>query len=226
MCADFIQTHLSQISDNFEELMPIEHKLYLKRLKADGFEPLVVYDLGAGALNWTRYAKTLWPDAIFVAFEAMSSFEPLYEKSNIEYHIGLLSDREKKRVKFYQNEYFFHGNSYYREVDWRTFEYYDISEFIELPSQTLDAIAEKRALPWPDLIHINVQGAEKDVLEGAKQCISHCERLIVNMHHDESKLGAPRMHKTLPYICSLGWKCDAPCFSEHGSDADYGFSRR
>ena len=43
--------------------MPYNHKLYLAGLKAKGFEPKVIYDIGACVLHWTKVAQRLWPDA-------------------------------------------------------------------------------------------------------------------------------------------------------------------
>jgi len=228
MQSSLLEDHLQQISDNYEANLPLAQKTYLKRLKDANFSPLVIYDIGAGALTWTRYAQTLWPDAIYVAFDAMEEFQSLYESQELLYHIGVLSDNDPdhKEVKFYKNEYFYFGNSYYREIDCQCFSYYDLNAYDELPTQTLDHVVEKNDFPWPDLIKINVQGAEMDVLDGGKQCLSHCERLIVNLHHEESKLGAPKVFQTLPYLTSLGWKCDAPFFSDHGGDGEYGFAKR
>ena len=225
MQSSLLENHLQQISDNYDAILPADQKTYLKRLKENGYEPLVVYDIGAGALTWTRYAQSLWPDAKFIAFDAMDSFKTLYESLNLEYHIGVLSNNHpvNKVVNFYQNEYFYYGNSYYREVDCQCFSYYDLDDYLEVTTETLDAVMKKRDFPWPDLIKINVQGAEKDVVEGARRCLSSCERLIVNLYHEEFKLGAPRVYEFLPYIRSLGWRCDAPFFSDHGGDGDYGF---
>src|SRR4051794_32144621 len=55
-----------------QRMLPVSHVDYLKRLKAShGFEPAVVFDIGACVLHWTNEAQRIWPDARFVAFEAM-----------------------------------------------------------------------------------------------------------------------------------------------------------
>ncbi len=220
---ELLQGHLQQISDIYDTFTPIDHRNYLKKLKNDGFDPLVIYDIGAGVLTWTRYAKELWPDAIFIAFDAFRPAAFIYDKYDIDYYIGVLGNRDNKAVKFYQNEYYIFGNSYYRDIEYQTFGQYDENEYVKLRVNKLDTIVEKKEFPWPDLIKISVEGCEKDVIEGAKVCLDHCERLIVNMHHEPVKLGAPRVYQTLPQLMNMGWACDAPCFCDNGSNCDYGF---
>lgn len=43
--------------------LPRDHVSYLNLLKLSGFEPRVIYDIGANELQWTLVAKRLWPDA-------------------------------------------------------------------------------------------------------------------------------------------------------------------
>ena len=218
---ELLTEHLYKISNDYEAILSVDHKRHLNRLKSSGVDPLIIYDIGAGSLTWTRYAQSLWPDALFYVFEAADFIEPFYKDIGVNYNIYVLSNNHT--VKFYQNEYYFFSNSYYREVDYQSFSYYDLNDYVEKTTHKLDTIVEKNDFPWADLININVQGAEKDVIEGGLECLSHAEHLIVNMFHEESKLLAPRVYTTLPYICSLGWKCYAPFFADNGTDGDYGF---
>ena len=220
---ELLHKHLQQISDTYDTFTPIDHRNHLKKLKNRGFEPLVIYDIGAGVLTWTRCAKELWPDALFIVFDAFEHASFIYEEHEVEHYIGVLGNRDNKLVKFYQNEYYVFGSSYYRDVDYQTFGQYDLNDYLKLPMYTLDTVVERNEFPWPDLIKISVEGSEKDVIEGAAECLSQCERLIVNMYHEPVKLGAPRVYQTLPYISQLGWGCDAPCFCDNGNNCDYGF---
>ena len=220
---ELLQKHLQQISDTYDTFTPIDHRKHLQQLKKEGFEPLVIYDIGAGVLTWTRFAKEVWPDAIFIAFDAFRPASFLYDKYNIDYHTGIVGNRDNKIVKFYQNEYYIFGSSYYRDLDYQTYDQYDSDHYVKMTINKLDTIVEKNYFPWPDLIKISVEGCEKDVIEGATACLERCERLIVNMYHEPVKLGAPRVQQTLPYIMNKGWACDAPCFCDNGSNCDYGF---
>jgi len=109
-----LQNHLRNISNH--DSPPINHKNYLIKLKESGFEPKVIYDIGSCILSWTKFAKTLWPDAKFILFDAFSAPEFLYKEGQYDYHIGILSDEDDVLKKFYQNDYTPGGNSYYREI--------------------------------------------------------------------------------------------------------------
>jgi len=94
--------------------MPEAHVAYLQKLKASGFEPRVAYDIGAAALHWTSEVKKLWPKCKMVLFDAHAPAAFLYKEH--KHYIGVLSDVDYSPRKFYQNDNFFGGNSYYREV--------------------------------------------------------------------------------------------------------------
>ena len=227
MSIDLLQKHIKNINDNYESFICFDQRKHLQDLKKSGVEPLIIYDIGAGALTWTKYAQKLWPNTLFVVFDAFEPFSQLYEKMKIQHHIGVLSnnDPNNKIVKFYQNEFFFFENSYYCDIVCEQVGKFDLGIYSELPTETLDQVVERKEFPWPDLININVQGAEQDVLEGAQECLSKCDHLIVTMCHEKIKWNAPRVYTILPYICSLGWKCDAPFFSDYGGYGDYGFTK-
>lgn len=208
-------THLSTLS------IPSNHIAYLKRLKEEGFEPKVIYDIGSCVLYWTKAAKELWPDATFVLFDAFAEAEFLYEGYN--YHIGVLSDEEKE-VNFYQNEYHPGGNSYYREIGSPAPDYYfPKNNSIRKRTFTLDAVVKERGFPLPDFIKIDVQGSEMDILRGGIETVKHATRLIVELQHMEYNQGAMQASESVPIIEGMGFRCVDPMFTNAGPDGDYGF---
>ncbi len=65
-----------------------QHLHYLKYVQ--GFEPKVIYDIGASFLHWTSQAKVFWPDATYVLFEADPIFEYLYQKELVIHETGMM----------------------------------------------------------------------------------------------------------------------------------------
>ena len=65
-----------------------------------------VQGIGGGALLSTSQA------ILFDAFEPVEMFFKTHK-----YNIGLLSDKDNVEMKFYQNDLFFGGNSYYKEYN-------------------------------------------------------------------------------------------------------------
>jgi FkbM family methyltransferase len=216
--------HLSSVSESHR--LPPAHVSYLQSLKDSGFEPKVIYDIGSCVLHWAREAKRLWPDATVVLFDAFESLEFLYVREGYPYHMGVLSDVDGKIVKFYQNEQWPTGNSYYREIGSPSAsEIFPDDGFVEKTALTLDTVVRRKRFPAPDFVKLDVQGSEKDILSGAKDTLSTVRHLIVEMQHVEYNLGAPKVDETLPFIQHLGFRCVAPMFSNNGVDADYGFER-
>ena len=92
-------------------------------------------------------------------------------------------------------------------------------------TRTLDSVVRERGFALPDLVKIDVQGAERDVIEGGRATLASARHLIVEMQCVEYNEGAPKVDTTLPFITGIGFECVAPKFSDNGPDADYGFVR-
>lgn len=197
--------------------IPEKHIEYLRNLKASGFEPDVIYDIGANVLHWTKNAEKIWPDAKIILFDAYEPCEFLYQ--GYGHHMGVLSKSDNDTVKFYQSQAYPGGNSYYKENS----NVFGEFNYAMMTTRTLDSVVKEHNFPLPDLIKIDVQGSEKDILMGAKNTIKYATRMIVELQHVEYNLGAPKSDETLPFIEGLGWKCTDPLFQNNGPDGDYGF---
>ena len=207
---------------------PPPHIEYLNKLKNEGLEPMVVYDIGACVLHWTDRVKQIWPNAEVIAFEAADVHEFLYQESGIRYHIGVLSDESGKEVNFYQNDEAPGGNSYYREnaeIQPAAAHLYADKYLRKLKTITLDAVANLKQFPPPDLIKMDVQGAELDVLKGAQETIKTAKHIILELQIVEYNKGAPLKDTVIEYMDSIGYDC-LGLFSNNGPDGDYHFVRR
>lgn len=193
---------------------------YLDSLKRNGFNPSVVYDVGACWGEWSAIAKYLWPNAKFFLFEATGDKVPFLRLRG-EHHIGVLSSQDDTEVRFYRNEIYPNGNSYYIENS----PHFSENTFTVEKTRTLDSVVAERKFPPPDLLKIDVQGAELDVLAGASETLKSVRHLIVELQHYNWNSGAKMVNESLPIIESLGFKCVAPLFSNNGPDGDYGFIR-
>jgi FkbM family methyltransferase len=204
------------------DLLPIPHREFLNKLKIEyNFIPNVCYDIGANVLYWTRHAEAIWSDTKIYLFDAFSPCEILYNK--YEYTITVLSDVDNKIVQFYQNDFYPGGNSYYRELAFDNSKYFPENNYIEKSTRTLDSIVKEKNYRLPDLIKIDVQGAELDILKGAVEILKHAKFLIVELQSVQYNKDAPLAHVTIDYLKSIGWECIAEKFSDNGPDADYCF---
>ena len=206
------------------------HVEYLKKLKEDGFEPKVIFDIGACVLHWTHEAQEIWPDAKYCIFEAMDSAEFLYNEDGLESHMGVLSNEDDKEIGFYQNDFHPGGNSYYIENP-------DILNAINYPikfteankrlvkTTTLDTAVKRKNFPAPDLLKIDVQGAEYDVLRGAIETLKSVKHVILELQVIEYNKGAPLRDFVIEYMDQQGFDC-LGMFSNNGPDGDYHFRKR
>lgn len=202
-----------------KDLLPVNHIKYLEFMKKEfKFEPKVCYDIGAAVLHWTRHAERIWSGTQVILFDAFEPVEMFYKTH--KYNIGLLSDKDNVDMKFYQNDLLFGGNSYYKEYDNNIFPE---SNYIIKKSKTLDTIVKEKGFPLPDLIKIDVQGAELDVLKGATNTLLNCKYLIVELQDMNYNQGAPLAPITIKYLEDNGWILIASKFSDNGPDGDYCF---
>ena len=204
------------------DLLPIPHREFLNKLKIEyNFIPKVCYDIGANVLHWTRHAESTWSNTIIYLFDAFSPGEILYNK--YEYTISVLSDIDNKLVKFYQNDFCPGGSSYYREIAFDNSKFFPENNYIEKLTRTLDSIVKEKNYRLPDLIKIDIQGAELDVLKGAVETLKHATFLLVELQNIQYNKDAPLANVTIDYLKSIGWDCIAEKFSDNGPDADYCF---
>lgn len=222
-----IRDRLKALSE--QDLLPRHHKAYLEVMKGWGKKPKVVYDIGACVLHWTNSAKTVWPDAEYIAFEAMDYCEFLYTESKMRYHMGVLTDVNGKKVTFYQNAEHPGGNSYYKEnpaVNPEAPLYFNESHKVEKVGRTLDSVIAEKHLPLPDLIKMDVQGAELDILKGARRALSHCTDVILELQQVDYNEGAPKANEVIAFMESIGFTLKTPLFSKNRDiDGDYHFER-
>lgn len=198
-----------------QDLLPKEHVSYLEKLD---ITPNVIYDIGSCVLHWQRHARRIWGNSKIYLFEANKDVKKLYDKLGLEYHLGVLSDQDNKTVKFYKDPMNLGGNSYYKE---NTVHYNETHAVTEL-SRTLDSVVLENNWPLPDLIKIDVQGAEIDILKGAANCIKNCKDVILEAQHVEYNLGAPKVSAVIEYMQSIGFEL-VEKFSLGSIDGDYHF---
>lgn len=210
---------LSQMS-----LLPREHAEYLFRIRDEfNFNPKVIYDIGASVLHWTNVAKYVWPDAKFIAFEAQPSTEFLFRHSGLDYNIGLLSDQDGKTLEFFCNDYHPAGSSYYPENVQLSPAARELYSARQMTTVTLDTVVANKNFPAPDLIKMDVQGAEMDVLRGAANTLKSCKHLILELQTVEYNVGAPLKDEVIAYLQGIGFRLVTALFCNNGCDGDYHF---
>lgn len=200
-----------------KDLLPADHAEYLKNMNIN---PKVIYDIGACVMHWTRKAKEVWPNSEYYLFDANPDVEPILEKSGHPYWIDVLTDTDGKELTFYKKDNNLGGNSYYMET---TGEYTE-SDGVLVVGWTLDGIVSDNGWSYPDLIKIDVQGAEIDILTGATNCLKNCSDVILEAQHTDYNQGAPKLEAVIDFMKVQGFEMIAKV-SQGYADADYHFKR-
>jgi FkbM family methyltransferase len=187
------------------------HQDSLKRLREGlDFEPHVIYDIGAHHGHWTRMARKIFPRPEYVLFEANPDNTSVLQASGERHYIAALAAEDGAQREFYlPRNAATSGASLYRE---QTLHYLgDNLQVLKVETRRLDALASQHRLPPPDLIKLDVQGAELDVLRGAGSLLKDCSALIAEISFVQGNEGAPNAGHVISGIEELGFRCGDIC---------------
>lgn len=198
-----------------QDLLPVKHQTYLKEMD---IEPEVIYDIGACVQHWTRHAAARWPQAEFYLIDANEQVRSFLQDR--AHAITVLSDADGRLVDFYSDPENFGGNSYYCE----TTGAFNDSHRTTRVSITLDTLIKQNDWPMPDLIKLDIQGAELDVLRGAPLALAHCQDIILEAQHTEYNRGAPQFETVCSALNEWGFEL-AATIDRNQHDGDYHFTR-
>ena len=225
-----VMQRLRELHD--QQLLPKDHVDYLWGMRHDDISPQVIYDIGACVLHWTNPAKEVWPDAKIIPIEAMQEVGELYTEKGFDQWVGgcLLSDCEEE-VEFYENLEHPGGNSLYKEnneLSPLADELFPEENKVKRRTSTLDDIVKRFNLPKPDMIKMDIQGAELKALKGATETLKTVDHLILELQHKDYNFGAPKSDEVIEYLKTVGFEMVGKgmfCGSELGVDGDYHFIR-
>lgn len=211
--------------------IPNDHINFLKHIRDDlQWNPDIIYDIGSNVLHWTFNAENIWDKSNIYLFDAMTELKLIYDEhnkntnKNYKYYIGLLCDSDYKKIEFYQNDEFSGGNSYYKEVgNSQSSTIFTENHKVTKIGMTLESVCKYKNFPTPDLIKIDVQGAELDILKGSINFINNVKMLIVELQHVQYNEGAPLCTITRDFLIENGWIVYSEKFSNNGPDADWCF---
>lgn len=163
--------------------------------------PSVIYDIGANDGSWTRGAKQVFPNAHYEQFEANQQHQAPGR------HMVLLGDAEKE-VPFFKavgasagaNT----GASIYLEVT----HHYTPGKYTSetLRMVPLDVYAVRNNLPQPDLLKLDVQGAELDVLRGAQTILRNTRYVLMEAALHRWNKDAPMIEEIVAFMASNGFE--------------------
>lgn len=222
-----VQDWLTKYSS--EQHIPPAHRIYMEDLAHQGHCPKVIWDVGSNVLHWYNIATSIWPQAKIYCFDGNPACEFLYRQHNVTYHLGVLSNSDRRTVRFWQNPVHPGGSSYYRENpqhSQQSPDLYTYEQSLLVACRTLKTIQQAKNWPVPNLLKMDVQGAELDVLQGMGDLLQQVDHLILELQHIDYNLGAPRAGEVISWLDMNNFQLVTEKFCNNGPDADYHFKRK
>lgn len=181
------------------------HLHRLNWLKQRGWAPRSVLDIGAHRGDWSRLLLSAFPTARVFMFEADSRHETQLQALGHPYHLGLVG-KELGTVDFYTQAEISRstGASIYRE---NTQIYETDCVTVQLPMSTLDDLVAKMGIEDVNFIKLDVQGAEIDVLEGARRLLSEqpVDYVLAELSLIRYNEAAPLADAVIGYMRGIGF---------------------
>ncbi len=165
--------------------MPEEYYLHerrvLQNLVERGFQPRVVYDIGASTGIWSEVIARVLPDAQYHLFEPLASVAEMYKRDlpgrlaqlpNSTLHPVALGDSNGKAVCYLAHDPFASSLNDRGDIP-------EVKGRIEVDKYRLDDYQVSANLPLPDVIKIDCQGAEDVIIQGGERTVWNAQVLFL-----------------------------------------------
>ena len=182
------------------------HDVFFSKLKSLGFSPQIAVDIGAYEGQWTKSLKRSFPETKVIMIEAQPAKAGVLEEvveifSNVTLVTRLVGDRTDESVTFHIMETPYGSTGSFIYPEQTSFARYAVN----LPMETLDNILTNLKIVNPDLLKIDVQGAELDILHGATNTLRSVEFIHMELSTLQYNAGAPLIANVLPKLDEIGF---------------------
>lgn len=175
----------------------------LDHLKAKGFAPRVVLDIGAAKGYWSLRAGWRWKDARFFMIDPLVESEPalkeIVRKDPRFAYVLCAAGAERGSVVMNVTPDF-DGSS---ALDYPGA---DPSRKRTIPVETIDNLLAEGKLAPPEMVKIDVQGFEMHVLRGGQRMFDTAEVFIIETNLYRFMPDCPLLHEVVAYMAERGYR--------------------
>ena len=173
--------------------------LHLRKL---GFKPKTVIDVGVAKGTPELYSS--FPDSFILLIEPLKECEKYLINILTQYngtYILAAAGKNNGEVVFNVHNSHMEGSSIYKETMGPDQDGYEV----KVPIVLIDDFLRDNMINGPYLIKIDVQGAELEALEGAKNALLQSEVVVLEVSLFEFMKGAPQLYDVVSYMKSHGF---------------------
>jgi FkbM family methyltransferase len=175
----------------------------LRNIRALGFSPTCIVDVGAYVGNWTRMVKSIFANANVLMIEAQPGRQADLQRvcdeypGQLMYRTSLLGAEARETVEFYELET---GSSVLFEQSSITRKQHHYSMY------TLDEVLSQAGFGPVDFLKLDVQGYELEVLKGAPQTLVNATVVLMEVSLLGINKGAPLLNEVLQFMAERGFR--------------------
>jgi FkbM family methyltransferase len=173
----------------------------LERLRANGFMPQCIFDVGAYSGEFARLCRSLWPSAKVTCFEVLPHrVQELrnwcIQDGNAIVVESLIGAKTANAMPFHEMET---ASSVLEEHTPQPgpVRYYRM--------QTIDEHVGSMGISAPNLLKLDVQGYELEILKGAQETLRHISIVLAEVNLIDIHKGAPLLDDLVLYMRDKGF---------------------
>jgi len=177
-------------------------KVKLARLRDRGFKCRLAIDGGADEGAWAANFLSTYPDAQVLCIEPRANAQPALEslaKQRPGIHIArTLVGAAEGEVEFNESGA---QSSMLKNSRGDSF-----GQTTRHPITTLDKLIERKGLPQPDLIKLDLQGAELEALRGAPRSLEAAQAVLLEVSFIAFQEGTPLAAEVIAFMQQRGFR--------------------
>ncbi|HLA56995.1 MAG TPA: FkbM family methyltransferase [Flavobacterium sp.] len=153
--------------------------IFFTNVKAMGFSPKHIVDIGANHGTWTRETLKYFPDAFYTLVEPQEWLQPSFQdlldnNPKMTFHpVGAGSKPGSFKFTIVDRD----DSCSFRYTEEEALE--KGYEQVDIPIVTLNDLVSSNNLPIPDIVKIDAEGLDIDVLKGANNLFGKTEVFMV-----------------------------------------------
>jgi FkbM family methyltransferase len=196
---------------------------FLEDIRARGFSPAGILDIGANRGEWTRMAKHVWPEASFLLIEPQPEMREALERlqleeSGVRYVLAGAGSSPGEKIQTIWDD--LAGSSFLPNPEP---ELVSGGKQRPVPIVTVNSLLERNKGFQPDLVKLDVQGYELEVLRGATNCFGVTELFILETSLYSFLPNMPLTRDVIAFMAEAGYELyDITGFLRRPSDGALG----